>query len=229
MSENSILDILNNRSIRYLVHFTPLDNINSILEKGLYSRSFIEESESGTFEGNLITDNLRLDNMKEGICLSITFPNDKMFYLKRRDAKKEIKWGVVMIDANVMANLSCRFFPTNAALKDFRSFNDSYFEGTAALNRMFCSELETSKQKIIREPYLLDKDTTCVQAEVMVFQHIPVEYIRGCVFDSDQLQEYYSNIHHSNIYTNFTFKSCEGYYNVFDERKTARNKNFTGC
>jgi hypothetical protein len=223
MSENSILDILNNRSIRYLVHFTPLDNINSILEKGLYSRGFIEESEAGIFEGNLFTDEFRLENMKEGICLSITFPNDKMFYIKRRDAKKGIQWGVVLIDANIIANLSCRFFPTNAALKDFRIFNETYFEGAAALNRMFCNELETSKQKIMREPYLLDKDTTCVQAEVMVLQHIPVEYIRGCIFDSNQLKEHYSN-----IYTDFTFESCEGYYNVFDERKTARNKNFTG-
>lgn len=216
---SSIQDIINSRNLKHLIHFTPLDNIKSILENGLYSRQYVDDN----IEGAYYTDGVRADGMKEGTCLSISFPNDMMFSMKRRQARKEIEWGVVIVDASLMLELDCAFFPTNAALGDFRKYTIKSFKNPQALENVFCSNLKTSKQQITRASYLLDKDPTCVQSEVMVFEHISAEYIEGCVFNSDALRDQYSA-----LYPNFIFKSCEGYYGLFDDRETARAKGFDG-
>lgn len=215
----SIQKIINDRDIKHLVHFTPLNNIESILEKGLYSRQFVDDN----IEGAYYTDGVRADGMKEGACLSISFPNDMMFSMKRRQARKNIEWGVVIVDASVMLDLDCAFFPTNAALKDFRNYSIESFKTSQALDDVFCNKLITSKREITRASCLLDKDPTCVQSEVMVFEHIPVKYIKGCVFNSDALRDKYLA-----LYPDFVFKSCQGYYGLFDNRETARAKNFSG-
>lgn len=212
-----IQKIIDDRGIKCLVHFTPLNNINSILNKGFYTRQDIENDVIDAY----CLDNVRADGLKNSISLSVSFPNDRMFYSRRNSF--DCDWGVIVLDSSLMVDLDCAFFPTNAALKDFRSYSIDVFKTPQALERIFCNKLITSKREVLRSSSLLNKDPTCVQSEIMVFEHIPTKYIKGCVFNSNTLQEQYSSAH-----TNLKFVSNEGCYGVFDNRETARLKDFTG-
>ena len=46
-SQESIKRIVRERQIRYLVHFTPVDNIQSILENGVVSRASLDQNQIG--------------------------------------------------------------------------------------------------------------------------------------------------------------------------------------
>lgn len=64
--------------IEVLVHFTHIANLNSILQHGLLGRAQLESM--SWLEPPKYNDTYRLDGQREAICLSISFPNYKMFY-----------------------------------------------------------------------------------------------------------------------------------------------------
>jgi hypothetical protein len=68
------------RRIDTLVHFTRLENLVGILAEGILPRSTLEGRPSGV----IFNDDIRTDNHKEAVCLSISFPNYKMFYKYRQ-------------------------------------------------------------------------------------------------------------------------------------------------
>lgn len=71
-----IKEFVSQRRIKSLYHFTSLQNLESILNNGLLSRDKLKEN-------NILhyyNDNLRLENKLNAICVSISFPNYKMFY-----------------------------------------------------------------------------------------------------------------------------------------------------
>jgi hypothetical protein len=79
--EAQIQQICDERDIETLVHFTRVENLSSILQNGLLSRKALETSG----QQFLFNDPDRIDGHKEAICLSISFPNYKMFYPIRED------------------------------------------------------------------------------------------------------------------------------------------------
>ena len=108
--------ICDERGITTLLHFTRIENLSSILQKGLLGRSLLEES-GQDFVWN---DEQRLDAHKEAVCLSISFPNYRMFY-SIREKKKETneandsQWVILLLDTNILWELDCTFFQENAA------------------------------------------------------------------------------------------------------------------
>ncbi len=84
-SRSDIIQYLENeRHVRYLVHFTPVENLKSILVNGIAPRLYFEDGEDC-----VVTDETRLDNHPECSCFSISFPNYQMFYRKRVETGKE--------------------------------------------------------------------------------------------------------------------------------------------
>ena len=73
---NEIEKVVNERDIRWLMHFTRIENLESILENGLLPRNSFERLDIEP----LTNDSLRLDGFLEAISLSIQSPNYKMFY-----------------------------------------------------------------------------------------------------------------------------------------------------
>ena len=69
--------------------------------------------------------------------------------------------------------------------------------------------------------FLLPKDPTDVQAEVLVFDEIERRYILGCVFDSDNLKDEFIN-----KFPNYKFKSNQNRWGVFDNRFSRKKKWF---
>jgi hypothetical protein len=98
------------RGVRHLVHFTRLANLQGILDYGLVPRSELEKQKL-PFDA---TDNKRLDKMTGYNCLSVSFPNYKMFW-KYRSRLPDCRWVVLLLDPSLLWTKRCLFCPENAA------------------------------------------------------------------------------------------------------------------
>ena len=193
-----IQNILRERQIRYLCHFTRLENLESILNHGLIPRANLYNKEFNDKRNlsihGIFNDEHRYDGKPEAICLSISFPNSSMFY-GLRCADNRTKWAVIVLSADVLIDKNCAFYPTNAANNCVRHLPTANFQGVDALNALFEGADEERE-------FLLPKDPTDVQAEVLVFDEIERKYILGCVFDSDNLKDEFIK-----KFPNYKFKS----------------------
>lgn len=163
----TIQEIVQERNITKLFHFTHSDNLASIIENGLLSRSDLDD-EGDDYDFN---DSDRIDGHLDAICLSVSFPNAKMFYKYRR--LKPGNWVVLEVDPSVLWTKDCAFYPTNAASNNVR-FNDlKLMKGAEAFSALFASEVYGTT----RDDYLTAQYTTDVQAEVLVFEKIDPSYI----------------------------------------------------
>lgn len=185
-----IQQIITQRDIRWLVHFTPLENLTSIVENGLYSRSYIEnDPDENNIINGICLDNLRADGRRNGICLSLSFPNHFMFYCHRRDYPTN--WAVILLDINLILEIEDReiqFFPTNSANARFRYINNRTLETANAFEALFAEPIQNKRNGLLyRHPALLPKDPTDVQAEIMIEEHIERQYIRGVAINNREL------------------------------------------
>ena len=186
--------------IPYLVHFTRWENIDGIIQYGLLPKILIEDL---PFEVS-INDELRLDGHQDSVSLSIAFPNYKMFYRYRMNSNTD-GWAVLAIHPSVLWEYECAFCKYNAAdsrisciqkdeLKSLSAFKDMFleFEQDAFMIEVLGDELppKTRTAKKLK-PF----DPTDSQAEVLVFDIIPVEKIIGVAFDNNKLLNDFKNKH----------------------------------
>lgn len=206
-----IEQIMGSRGIKYLCHFTPINNLESILNNGLYPRDYIDENLPDT----IWTDADRLEGMRNGVCLSLSFPNDQMFYSKRMQREDIESWAVIILDARrVISNHNCAFFQTNAAFADYRNTPLSNFMNNRSFSSLFDSEVENRNGILRRESYLTDKHPTDVQAEVIVFDHIPPDAIVGCYLQNDKPLKYFEE-----KFSQFGFVVTSGSDHCFGKRE----------
>lgn len=176
INKKQIQDIAEAKKIPYLVHFTRATNLESIISKGIYPISRAHDAGVNPE----INDPLRLDGHRDGISVSIAFPNSKMFY-KYRMENPTIEWTILILHPSILWAKDCAFCKHNAAdskiiyeslssLKEAQSFIGLYEEVDHLAARS--------------EENLKTFDPTDVQAEVLVFDIIDPTLIRGVVFDS---------------------------------------------
>lgn len=205
-----IENMMGSRGIKYLCHFTPIDNLKSILNNGLYSREYIEDN----LPSALWTDDVRAEGLKHGICLSLSFPNDKMFYKKRKETEGIHEWAVIILDARkVILDFDCAFFATNAAFSDYRNRPLSDFMHSNAFDGLFRDKVETRNGPVVRKAGLGDKYPTDVQAEVIVFDHIFPDAIIGCQLQGAKKLNYFEE-----NFPQFKFKAIFGADQSFASR-----------
>ena len=91
-----------------------------------------------------------------------------------------------------------------------------------AFENMFANEVITRDGELVkRESYLKPKDTTCVQAEVMVFEKIEPSFIKFCVVQTNEHQKRLSE-----EYSQIKFYSMENTHftkSLFSDRKIFRS------
>ena len=188
--------VVEKRDIRYLMHFTQLENLDSILKNGLLPRSKLEEE-------NIIytfNDVDRLDAHLDSISCSISFPNYKMFY-RLRKTYSDSSWIIILINTSVLWEKKCAFYHVNAARNDVRSIDPDKIGGEDALESVFneyndwlaiadkrLHKLITiicGKAKPIRENLgIPDRFPTDPQAEVLVFDEVEPKYIEAVLTQS---------------------------------------------
>ena len=167
----------------YLVHFTRVENLPSIMQHGLCSITTLNKQQID-FRFN---DHLRLEGQPSAICLSIGHPNDKMF-ASYRWKNPEQGWAVLVIDRSVLWALDTAFCTLNAADHRIRQLPLDDLKTLDAFDSLF---MPLSHLPSREESRLLPCDPTDVQAEVLVFDILPPELIKGVVFsDPHSLQTY---------------------------------------
>ena len=181
---SNIKQICHNRGIKILVHFTPIENLRRILGEGLLSRNALERrlDQQPTFN-----DQNRLDKHPEAICLSIGFPNYKMFF--KYASEKQSQWVVLLLDAKLLWELDCAFCQENAASNAVYTIPLKERKKPDALNNMFIDYDSISRQSLS----IPDHYPTYPQAEVLVCNPIPVAYIKKVHFyEKLALEQWYS-------------------------------------
>lgn len=162
--------IVKDRNIEFLLHFTSISNLSSILANGLLPRQALDELLM-PYRHN---DDQRLDGFKEASSLSISFPNSFMLSTKRGQNHDDY-FCIVAIDPAVLRELPCLFYPSNAAGRGHSTNTDlEPHIGAKGLLRMF------EGGESIRDKYSVPRSfTTNTQAEVLVFTKIATHYFRG--------------------------------------------------
>lgn len=169
-----IREFCQERGILSLYHFTPSQNLASILEFGLIPR---EELDRGGLSYEK-TDLNRMDGALGALSLSISFPNYRMFF-KKREEHKSWQWVVMEIAPDVLWKKDCRFFQTNAAS---RQSIDSMGENRKLEDlRSLFLEFPLKEKGLSREKLQIPtRYPTDPQAEVLVYGKIEPSFFK-CV------------------------------------------------
>lgn len=179
----NIQQYVNSRGIQSLYHFTRLENLPSILKNGLLGRVSLSENDLDY----IYNDTHRLDNVFNAICISIAFPNYKMFYSMRQKSI-ESEWVVLELKPEILWELSCIFNHSNAASNEVKRYSLEDRQTLDGLEYMFHDE-------DLREQLMLPIEyTTDPQAEVLVLDRIPQEYILKVYFDDNQNIDHLNNL-----------------------------------
>ena len=174
--QEQILAIAEHLEIPYLVHFTRAENLESIINNGIYPVNRVEE----VCENPTINDALRLDGRREGTSISVAFPNCQMLYKYRRE-KIGSEWVILILQPSVLWIKDCAFCKFNAADIRIRNLPIEYLKTPQSFMDLF-AELEGGTARA--DLNLKSFDPTDVQAEVLVFDVIEPQLIELVVFDS---------------------------------------------
>lgn len=150
------------RQIRYLVHFTHVDNLPSIMQLGLLPRDMLIKQNIPYVP----LDPIRYDGVS-GTCLSIMLPNSSMLYAKAGAYGRHC-WAFILVSPAVLWKNDCAFFAHNAACAVYRDVDLSTLKTSAAWDRMFADPRGATRQAMGLPSWF----PTDVQAEVKAYDPI---------------------------------------------------------
>lgn len=173
--------LLRQRGVNQLVHFTRLENMLSILAHGLFPVSRFPILPFAP----LCNDNLRLDGHLDGVSLSVTHPNEALFY-KHRRTNAGSRWAVIGIDPSILWRLPADLFLANAAtLKG----------GTVVPTKQYRKPLPEDFDRLFHEPTSgpsraemghTPRDTTNPQSEVLIYGAIPTSAMQSVTVETQE-------------------------------------------
>jgi hypothetical protein len=167
--KNDIAEFLTERGIGSLFHFTRRENLKQILSSGLLPRVWLEKPPIRNALRPRFSDEQRWDGRKDSNCLSISFPNYRMFFSKAQTRQHE--WVVLEFEATVLECYRAEFAPMNLSKKGVKPTI-----GVQGAQRMFCNWP-------LREALRLKRcHTTCPEAEALVGKILLPNRIRAIHF-----------------------------------------------
>lgn len=174
-----IKNIIKQRKIQNLTHFTKIENLESILTKGLLSRKYMDRNKIKY----AFNDNERWDNKINAICLSIEFPNE--FLLKRFKNKHiNAKWVIILLDIELLNN-SCNKYFCNKNAGGASSWLDCDFsQKFQAFESMFNDEINSKSFARSKQLYIKEYLPTDVQAEILIEDKIQPKFIKKLIFET---------------------------------------------
>ncbi len=162
-------EIVSQQKIPYFCHFTHIFNAKNIMTQGIVSVDLLNERKTPYFRN----DDRRYDGYTSHNCLSIGFPNDKLFYQFRKSTGCG-QWVVFLIKPSILWETDSRFCITNSA----RAYGKYIGKRPDYFERLFkdnSRSLPRSTSQLL--PYM----PTDVQAEILIPNVIHQEYLLGCV------------------------------------------------
>ena len=172
--------------VPYAVHFTRAENLESIIAHGIYPISRIDELGIPA----QVNDELRLDGRRNGISISVAFPNCKMLY-KYRMENQGSEWVILILQPSILWTKDCAFCKHNAADARISNLPLASLNTVSAFQAMF-EEIEGHVSRT--EQNLKSFDPTDVQAEVLLFDPIEPALIECVVFDSTATKTKYVGV-----------------------------------
>lgn len=183
------------RGIQSLFHFTNIKNLDSILTRGILSSDTLDNYEI-PYEYN---DPKRLDGRLDTSCISISFPNYKMFYRYRMNTDE--RYCVIELAPSILYEKDCIFCIENAASNNETRRSEYDKKGLRGLKQLFYNEY------IRDELRLPDCFPTNPQAEVLVHGTIDLSYIVGINFDNNitdnEIDSYIDRYNYLDIYFDY--------------------------
>lgn len=152
------------RKLVQLLHFTHVANVPSIRRYGIVPRAHLMAEPVKIVLMPVFADEKRLDGHLEKNCLSMSFPNYKMFTRKRLEIDGD--WAVLKINPYIIADRYCEFTASNAARSDMLPRG-----GIEGAQLLFCN------WRLRQELGLQRPDPTDPQAEILEDSVIEPRYI----------------------------------------------------
>lgn len=164
--------------VKQLVHFTRESNLESILQRGLITRDTLALEGFADFN-----DNVRVD-YTHAVCVSIGFPNYKMWFGIRKK-NPNVDWVIVVVEPAALWKLPCAFCSANAALGAIATIPIAQRQTLQSFQGMYADVQGKERVKLGIPSYW----PTNPQAEVLMLQGVPRDYIRGVIsLNNDQGQ-----------------------------------------
>jgi hypothetical protein len=182
--EQEFSGFLEEKKINHIIHFTHVDNIKNILKWGLIPRIYLKEEIIKLELNPIFSDSQRFDKREEVNCLSISFPNYKMFFTKAKF--NQDNWAVILFDLNVIKKHLCEFTDSNLASK-----NTKGIKGIEGIKKMFFNSQLRGKLG------LPDYYPTNPQAEVLESSVIPPSWIKEIHLKSGNILNKIINLNQS--------------------------------
>lgn len=176
-AKNKISDFIQERNIISLYHFTKAENLHGILRNGLLSRRTLDKNDI-SYSYN---DEVRLEGKLNANCVSISFPNYRMFY-KYRNQSTDNEWCVIELNPRILYEKECLFCIENAASNNETMRSDEEKKGIEGLKQLYYNE-EHRRQLNLSSDF-----TTNPQAEVLVLDDIGTEYIEKIYFRNEPIK-----------------------------------------
>lgn len=206
MSKSKIIETVNQKNITNILHFTHITNLLSILSEGL--KSIYDLKKEGI--PYQITDLQRLDEIYQGVCCSMAYPN---IWMLNNKAGLELKnYAVLEISENTLFLQHFAAFPGNSARTDLKKDAEESPEnyvGDVGLKRMFLNAALRNEQ-VVRK-YI----PTDLQSELIFFNKINTDRIRKIHFPGPRIelfQDIYNKIHVNFPHLNIEFECKHDYF-----------------
>ena len=178
--KDEILEIIKQRNITQLIHFTNKKNINSIIKNGLLNNDELKRRNLNYISN----DPERRDKWTYTISLSITNKNSDLYdAFKYRQKLSDNDFTIIKINPVVITENECFFCDTNAASHTFNHYRDNEDEigilkSSLMFKKMFkkvvIKHMYNFSGKIIRSKQK-PNETTCPGAEICLIGNIPPE------------------------------------------------------
>lgn len=176
-------EILQKKGIKTLYHFTRAENLDNIFKYGIVPRTILSEKNIDSF----YNDDYRYDACMNAVCISIEFPNYKMFYKLRMD-NPQSDWVVLKLSAKILCDFKCAYCWTNAGDANVYNIPLEEREDEKAFVDLFNNKLGYPEREMLQ---ISDCYPTNPQAEVLVFGIIPVQYIQAVHFENSEVMNKY--------------------------------------
>ena len=174
----------NVRGVKSFIHFTPEENLSSILQHGIVSRYTLSSLQIDA----VVPDQDRIDNCLSYSSLSVSFPNYRVMYKKRR--YQNLRFVLLCIDPQIILDLSLSdisYLPTNAANQSLPQKIEEYI-GFSAAEGIFSETAYNHKTGAScqrSELNIPDNFSTDPQAEVFVRATIKPGYIQEIICEDN--------------------------------------------
>jgi ssDNA thymidine ADP-ribosyltransferase, DarT len=168
-------------NIDRLFHFTPVDHLDSILQRGLLVPSACKAQNFG-MKAN---DAVRYDR-KDALCLSVEWPNWQLYW-NFHLLDKARPWAIIQLHHAVLWNKRVCFNTTNAADNTMSSQTFEVRQGVVKFLEMFEDWGDKKRANLDIEPHL----TTNPQAEVLCLDSIEPAYFTAVHLDNYEVSKHY--------------------------------------